>query len=180
MIGLGMSCAVVAAWAGGKLPAVGDPTIISSTTWAVLIVVTGGLMLSFTKVRRLETVGASNLGYTALYLLLAGIGAQADLKAVLDTPLYLAAGAVWILIHIGVLLLAARIVRAPSSSSRPVAWPTSAGRFRRRSSRGCTTARWRRSGCSWLWRDTSWGSTGRWRARRSWGGWGMRPGGPAR
>ena len=113
MIGTGMACSVVAAWAGGRLPAMGDPTIISSTTWAVLIVVTGGLLLSFTPVRRLEAAGASQLGYTALYLLLAGIGAQADLKAVLDAPVYLAAGAVWIAIHVAVLVLAARLVRAP-------------------------------------------------------------------
>jgi len=113
MIGTGMACAVVAAWAGRNLPALGDPTIISGTTWAVLIVVTGGLLLSFTPVRRLEKAGASNLGYTALYLLLAGIGAQADLRAVLDAPVYLAAGAVWIAIHVAVLLLAARLVRAP-------------------------------------------------------------------
>ena len=113
MIGMGMACAVVAKWAGGLLPAAGDPTIISSTTWSVLIVVTGGLLLSFTPVRQLETAGASDLGYTALYLLLAGIGAQADLRAVLDTPVYLLAGAVWIAIHVAVLLIAARIVRAP-------------------------------------------------------------------
>ena len=113
MIGLGMACAVTARWLGRQLPAAGDPAIISSTTWAVLIVVTGGLALSFTPVRKLEAVGASNLGYTALYLLLAGIGAQADLRAVLDTPMYLAAGAVWIAIHVAVLLIAARIVRAP-------------------------------------------------------------------
>ena len=113
MIGLGMACAVVAKWAGGLLPDAGDPTIISSTTWAVLIVVTGGLLLSFTPVKQLETAGASDLGYTALYLLLAGIGAQADLRAVLDTPVYLLAGAVWIAIHVAVLLLAARLVRAP-------------------------------------------------------------------
>lgn len=113
MIGFGMACAVVALRLGQRLPAVGDPTIISSTTWAILIVVTGGLALSFTRLRKLEAVGASHLGYTALYLLLAGIGAQADLKAVLDAPVYLLAGAVWIAIHLAVLLIAARIVRAP-------------------------------------------------------------------
>lgn len=96
MIGLGMAGAVASVFAGEQLPALGDPTIISSTTWAVLIVVTGGLMLSFTRLREFEKVGASGLGYTALYLLLAGIGAQADLKAVMQAPLYLAAGAVWI------------------------------------------------------------------------------------
>ena len=113
MIGFGMACAVAAQRLGQRIPALGDPTIISGTTWAILIVVTGGLVLSFTRLRELETVGASHLGYTALYLLLAGIGAQADLRAVLDAPVYLLAGAVWIAIHLGVLLIAARIVRAP-------------------------------------------------------------------
>ena len=113
MIGFGMACAVAAQRLGHRLPAFGDPTIISGTTWAILIVVTGGLILSFTRLRQLETVGASHLGYTALYLLLAGIGAQADLRAVLDAPVYLAAGAVWIAIHVAILLIAARIARAP-------------------------------------------------------------------
>lgn len=113
MIGMGMAAAVASVALGEKMPKLGDPTIISNTTWAVLIIVTGGLMLSFTKLRDFEKVGASGLGYTALYLLLAGIGAQADLRAVIDAPLYLVAGAVWISIHIAVLLLAARIVKAP-------------------------------------------------------------------
>ena len=63
--------------------------------------------------RDLEKVGASGFGYTALYLLLAGIGAQADLRAVLDAPVYLLAGAVWIAIHVLVLYFAARLVKAP-------------------------------------------------------------------
>ena len=113
MIGLGMACAVAARFAGNGLPALGDPTIITGTTWAVLIVVTGGLILSFTPLRQLETKGASHLGYTALYLLLAGIGARADLRAVLDAPVYLLAGVVWIAIHVAILLVVARLVRAP-------------------------------------------------------------------
>jgi uncharacterized membrane protein len=113
MIGMGMAGAVASVALGARLPTLGDPTIISKTTWAVLVVVTGGLLLSFTRLRDFEKVGASGLGYTALYLLLAGIGAQADLRAVLQAPLYLVAGAVWIAIHVAVLLLAARMVRAP-------------------------------------------------------------------
>ena len=113
MIGLGMACAVGARVLGTQIPPLGDPTIISGTTWAVLIVVTGGLVLSFTPLRKLETRGASHLGYTALYLLLAGIGARADLRAVLDAPVYLLAGVWWITIHVVVLLIAARLVRAP-------------------------------------------------------------------
>jgi uncharacterized membrane protein len=113
MVGLGLAAAVVSINLGGMLPRLGDPTIISATTWAVLLVVTIGLVLSFTRLRNLETVGASAAGYTALYLLLAAIGAQADLRAVLDAPVYLAAGAVWISIHIALLFLVARLIRAP-------------------------------------------------------------------
>jgi len=113
IIGAGFAAAVASVWIGSRLPAVGDPTIISNTTWAVLVVVTGGLLLSFTPVRRLEEAGASKLGYTALYFLLAAIGAQADLKAVLEAPAFLAAGAVWISIHVLVLYVAARLIRAP-------------------------------------------------------------------
>ncbi len=113
LVGIGMGAAVLSVKLGARIPPLGDPTIISATTWAVLIVVTGGLLLSFTPLREYEKVGASQLGYTALYLLLAGIGAQADLKAVVDAPLYLVAGALWISIHVGILLLAARLIRAP-------------------------------------------------------------------
>lgn len=113
LVGIGMGAAVLSVNLGARIPPLGDPTIISATTWAVLIVVTGGLLLSFTPLREFEKVGASQLGYTALYLLLAGIGAQADLKAVLDAPVYLLAGAVWISIHVAILIVAARIVRAP-------------------------------------------------------------------
>jgi uncharacterized membrane protein len=111
--GIGFAAAVVAVNIGARMPSVGTPTIISSTTWAVLIVATGGLLLSFTPVRLLEEAGASKIGYLALYLLLTGIGAQADLKAVLDAPLFLAAGVVWILVHATVLFIAARLLRAP-------------------------------------------------------------------
>jgi uncharacterized membrane protein len=113
LIGIGVGAAVISVNLGDTMPSLGDPTIISSTTWAVVIVVTGGLLLSFTPLRNFERVGASQFGYTALYLLLAGIGAQADVRAVVQAPLYLVAGAVWIAIHVAVLYAAARMVKAP-------------------------------------------------------------------
>ena len=113
IVGLGLTGAVLAVAAGARLPSIGDPTIISGTTWTVLLVVTGGLALSFTPVRRLEAAGASQLGYAALYLLLTAIGAQANLRAVLAAPLFLLAGVCWIAIHAACLLLATRLLRAP-------------------------------------------------------------------
>ncbi|MBI4546246.1 MAG: DUF819 family protein [Gemmatimonadetes bacterium] len=113
IIGLGFAGAVLSIAAGARLPRVGNPTIISNTTWAVLIVVTGGLLLSFTPARRLEEAGASRIAYVALYLLLTAIGAQADLKAVLAAPAFVGAGLLWIGVHAAVLLAVARLIRAP-------------------------------------------------------------------
>jgi uncharacterized membrane protein len=113
ILGFAFAGATIAIALGGLLPAVGTPTIISPTTWAVLIVVTVGLLLSFTPVRRLEEAGASKIGYAALYLLLTAIGAQADLRAVLQTPVFLAAGALWLLVHLVVLFAVARLAKAP-------------------------------------------------------------------
>jgi uncharacterized membrane protein len=113
IVGIGFAGAVAAVVLGDAMPALGDPTIISQTTWAVLIVVTVGLALSFTPLFRLEEHGASRVGYLALYLLLTAVGARADLRAVLDAPAFFAAGVLWILIHISVLLLIGRLIRAP-------------------------------------------------------------------
>jgi len=113
MIGLALAATVGAKAIAGTLPELGDPTAITTDTWAILLVVTGGLLLSFTPLQEMENAGASRLGYFALYLLLTSIGAKADLAAVLDVPLYLLAGVLWILIHIAFLLAAARMVKAP-------------------------------------------------------------------
>jgi len=113
ILGLALSATVVALEIADRLPKLGNPTIISPTTWAVLIVVTIGLVLSFTPMRRIERPGASRIGFLALYLLLTSIGAQANLAAVMEAPVYLAAGALWISIHVGILILVARLIRAP-------------------------------------------------------------------
>ena len=113
IVGLAFGAAVLSRVLGDALPALGDPTIISGSTWAVLIVVTAGLLLSFTPLRDLERPGASRVGYFALYLLLTAIGAQADLGKVLEAPLYVVAGVFWISIHVIILFVVAKWVKAP-------------------------------------------------------------------
>ena len=113
ILGLGMVATIIAIAVGDRLPALGNPTIISSTTWAILIVVTLGLVLSWTPLRRLESAGASRVGFLALYLLLTSIGARADLAAVLEAPFYMLAGILWISIHVIILMVVAKIIRAP-------------------------------------------------------------------
>ncbi len=111
IVGIALAAAVASRLTGNLLPELGS--VISSGTWAVLIVVTVGLALSFTPLQNLERKGASKIGYFALYLLLTSIGAKADLSVVLDVPMYLVTGVVWIAVHILVLFAAARYFRAP-------------------------------------------------------------------
>ncbi len=113
ILGLGFAGAILAVQLGAALPVLGDPTIISHTTWAVLIVVTGGLLLSFTPVRNLEEAGASKVGYAALYLLLTAIGAQGNLMEVLSAPAFFFAGVLVITIHVAVMLAVAKVIKAP-------------------------------------------------------------------
>jgi uncharacterized membrane protein len=113
IVGLGFAGAILAVRLGEALPALGNPTIISHTTWAVLIVVTGGLLLSFTPVRNLEEVGASKVGYAALYLLLTAIGAQGNLLEVLSAPAFFFAGVLVISVHVAFMIVVARLVKAP-------------------------------------------------------------------
>ncbi len=127
LVGMGLAVAVASRALSERLPDLGPSrtvvvdgvatesvtTIIGGSTWAVLIAVTLGIVLSFTRLRRLEADGASRLGYAALYLLLTSIGAKADLAAVLDAPLYLLAGVVWLSFHIALLVGAAKLLRAP-------------------------------------------------------------------
>ena len=113
ILGLGFGGALVCLTIGDRLPKLGDPTIISHTTWAVVLATSLGLALSFTPAAKIERVGGSRVGYLALYLMLTAIGAQADLGKVLEVPLYLAVGVVWIATHVLVLFVAARLFRAP-------------------------------------------------------------------
>jgi len=117
IVGLGLAATVVCGQLGQAIPPIRlspeAPALISGTTWSILLVVTAGLLLSFTPFRRLEKVGASRIGYFALYLLLTSIGARANLTAVLDAPIFLLTGLIWITIHISILIFAARYLKAP-------------------------------------------------------------------
>lgn len=113
IVGLGLAIAAAARALSVKLPVLGDPTVISHSTWAILIVVTLGLAVSFTRVRDLERSGASTIGYYGLYLMVASIGASADLTSLIDAPAFALAGLLAISIHIGLLLAAAKLFRAP-------------------------------------------------------------------
>jgi uncharacterized membrane protein len=85
----------------------------SAFFWIVVLATTFGLALSFTKARDLEGVGASRLGSALLYVLVATIGMQMDLKSIYYNFELFMVGFIWIIIHVSILLITAKLIKAP-------------------------------------------------------------------
>lgn len=89
-------------------------SLTSSFFWIVVLATTFGLLLSFTKARELESVGASKVGSVLVYVLVASIGMHMDITAVVDYPVMFLAGVVWISFH-GLLMFGMlRLLKAPA------------------------------------------------------------------
>lgn len=90
-----------------------DYSLTSGFFWIVVFATTIGLALSFTRARSIEGAGASRVGSAMLYVLVATIGMHMDLAALLDRPWLFLLGFIWILVHAGLMLLVAKLIRAP-------------------------------------------------------------------
>ncbi len=88
-------------------------SLASEFFWIVVIATSIGMLLSTTRVRQLEGVGASKIGTLLLYVLIASIGMHMDLRAIFTNPGLFGVGATWILFHGGLMYLVARLIRAP-------------------------------------------------------------------
>lgn len=91
----------------------GLTSLASGFFWLVVIATTLGLVLSFTKLRALEGVGASRWGSVFIYILVATIGMQMNIGDVFSNLGLFAIGGIWMLIHVSLLLLVAKLIRAP-------------------------------------------------------------------
>jgi uncharacterized membrane protein len=90
-----------------------DYSLTARFFWITLLATTFGLLLSFTRARSMEGAGASKIGSLFLYVLVATIGMQMDLSALLDRPGLFVMGLIWILVHGVVMLTVAKLIRAP-------------------------------------------------------------------
>jgi uncharacterized membrane protein len=72
-----------------------------------------GIILSFTRARNYEGAGSSKIGSVFIYILVATIGMKMDLTKVVDNPGLILVGIVWLTIHILLLFLVAKLIKAP-------------------------------------------------------------------
>lgn len=88
-------------------------SLLSGFFWIVVISTTIGLVLSFTKARQLEGVGASSWGSVFIYVLVATIGMKMNLSEVFENLGLFAVGLAWMLVHVSLLLFVAWLIKAP-------------------------------------------------------------------
>lgn len=103
----------IAPWIAENAPQLSQLSLDSRFFWIIVIATTGGLLLSFTRARELEGAGASKVGSLFLYMLVATIGMKMNVLAIFESPGFFLIGLMWILIHVLILFLVAKLINAP-------------------------------------------------------------------
>lgn len=85
----------------------------SSFFWMISISTLTAIALSFTKAKNFEGAGASKLGSVMIYVLVATIGMKMDLKLIFNNTGLIAIGMVWMSVHAIILILVAKMIKAP-------------------------------------------------------------------
>lgn len=85
----------------------------SDFLWMVVFATAIGIGLSYTKAKTYEGAGSSKIGSLFIYILVATIGMKMDLGKILENPGLLAIGLIWISIHGLLLIVVAKIIKAP-------------------------------------------------------------------
>ena len=88
-------------------------SLTSKFFWLIIISTTIGVILSFSKARKYEGAGASKIGTVFIFVLVATIGMKMDIRSLADYPGLFMVGGIWMLIHIVILVIVGRLIRAP-------------------------------------------------------------------
>lgn len=81
--------------------------------WLILFSTSFGVVLSFTNIFKKSILVWTNLGNGMLFFVIATIGLQLDLQNVKINSSFFIIGSVWLLIHLTVLLIGAKVLKAP-------------------------------------------------------------------
>lgn len=104
----------LSAWFGANAPWAQRLSLDSSFFWLVLIATVIGVALSFTPARKLQGPGAAKVGSVFVYILVATVGLNMNIGAILDSPAYFLIGLVWMAVHVLLLFAVAWLIKAPA------------------------------------------------------------------
>lgn len=89
-----------------------DP-FTSNFLWVVILSTSLGIVLSFTGLRKLEKLGTTDLATLFVYFLIMTIGMRLNLSNLGGNLGLFLVAVIWMLIHVVVMLITARIIKAP-------------------------------------------------------------------
>lgn len=104
---------IIAPFIQTHAPGLSRFSLTSGFFWLIVLATTFGLLLSFTRARNYEGAGASKVGTVFIYILVASIGMKMDVTKVFDNPGLFVVGGIWMFIHVVLLVIVAKIIRAP-------------------------------------------------------------------
>ena len=88
-------------------------SLTSKFFWLIVLSTSLAVIFSFTKAREIEAVGASRYGSVFIYILVATIGMKMNIMAIFANPGVFLIGLIWMSFHAGLLLLVAKLIKAP-------------------------------------------------------------------
>lgn len=81
--------------------------------WMIITATIAALILSRTRMREMDHAGSSKIGSVFIYVLVAAIGMKMDLTKILEHYQVFFVGIVWMIIHVAILFIVAKAIRAP-------------------------------------------------------------------
>ncbi|MEO2019453.1 MAG: DUF819 family protein, partial [Fuerstiella sp.] len=108
-----LSADIIAPWIENNAPDLDRFSLTSKFFWLIVTATTLGLGLSFTKVRNYEGAGASKIGTVFIFILVATIGMKMNVLEIFDYPGLFAVGLIWMLFHVGLLVIVGKLIRSP-------------------------------------------------------------------
>ncbi len=103
----------IAPWIQANAPGLQKFSLTSGFFWLIVIATTIGVLLSFSPLRTYEGAGASKIGTIFIFVLVATIGMKMDIRAIGEYPGLFMVGAIWMVIHIVILIAVGYVIRAP-------------------------------------------------------------------
>ena len=100
-------------WFQENAPEIQKFSLTSQFFWLIIISTAVGIALSFSKAREYEGAGASRIGSVFIYFLVATIGMKMNFVEIIHHWKVLIVGLIWMAIHVGLLFLMAKLIRAP-------------------------------------------------------------------
>ncbi len=124
ILGIGFGVTAIAHWGADEISAYMQnhmaflnkfnlSSLASDFFWMIVIATTLGLLLSFTRLKSYEGAGASRFGSVFIYILVATIGMKMNILEAIQNLHFFIVGLIWMAVHVSLLLIVARLVKAP-------------------------------------------------------------------